>query len=133
MPSGPRATPELLFTPLFFTPSVGGGIDNGTGVPPAAGVLALESRDISTTAELVGVAITAAVGVGSDSFDGDSSLTATGREENLCSPLGETFNVTSSDFFLVDDDFRRALRADAAFGVESIMMFVVQKEDGREG
>ena len=42
-PSGVNATPELLLTPFFLGPSVGGGIDDvGAGVPLAAGVLDAE-------------------------------------------------------------------------------------------
>ena len=48
-PSGPKAGPALLFIPFFLTPSVGGGIDEGTGVPVAvaAGVLAFDSDGLS--------------------------------------------------------------------------------------
>lgn len=43
-PFGSRAAaPEVLLTPFFLTPSVGGGIDDGAGVPLATGVFDVDS------------------------------------------------------------------------------------------
>lgn len=80
-PSGVNATPELLFTPFFLGPSVGGGIDDvGTGVPLATGVFDVDSGRLSPF-ELVAIGRVFEV-VDEDSFEGDSSLT-TGFSSNL--------------------------------------------------
>lgn len=109
-PSGPNAGPALLLTPFFLTSSVGGGIDTGTGVPTAAGVLALDSTGISP------FELDAAGGglemVEEESFDGDSSLTG-GAGSNDCRTLGGRGNLTIKLPFETDADFRRATGAAA--------------------
>ena len=100
--SAPKATAELLFTPFFLTPSVGGGMEAGTGVPLGAGVLEFGSDgfspfELAATGRVFDVA-------DDESFDGDSSLT--GVVANLCRACGDNFRVTIR--FPFDDDFRRA-------------------------
>jgi hypothetical protein len=100
-PSGPKAGPALLFTP-FLTPSVGGGIDEGTGVPVAvaAGVLAFDSDGLSPfelDATGGGFEI-----VDDDSLEGDSSLTSVAGS-NFRRALGGSLNVNIK---LPFDDFR---------------------------
>ncbi len=113
-PSGPNATPELLFTPFFLTPSVGGGIDEGTGVPLGTGVLMFESGkasplEVDATGRVLGDGV-------DEGFAGDSSFTSTAA--NDCRALDDSFNLTILVGF---DDFRRALGA-AALLDEAIMM-----------
>lgn len=82
-PSGVSATPELLFTPFFLGPSVGGGIDEvGTGVPLATGVLDVESGGLSPFELVATGRVFEVVDADEDSFEGDSSLT-TGFSSNL--------------------------------------------------
>ena len=107
-PSGGKATPELLFTPFFLTPSAGGGIDEGPGVPLAAGVFELDSDAISPF-ELAATARVFEV-ADEESFEGDSSLMAGGA--NLCRILGATFKTMTFEGF---DDFRRGTVADDGF------------------
>jgi len=111
-------------TPFFFTPSVGGSINDGTGVPFGIGVLDVDSVGFSSF-ELGTTIGTGLEIVDDDSFDGDSSLTTclssafTGAAgSNLCSTLGDTFRVT---IMLPFDDFRRALEAVGVLVDEAIM------------
>lgn len=111
-PSGPNATAELRFTPFFFTPSVGGGIDEGTGVPLAAGVLEADSAtfspfELAATGRVVEVA-------DDESFEGDSSFIERGA--NFLKASGDTFNLTIREVFA---DFRRA-----GVGVADEVLFV---------
>jgi len=73
--SDPKAAVELLFTPAFFLmASVGGGIDEGTGVPVpfGAGVFEFDS-DGASRFGLVATGMVLGI-VEVDSFDGESSL-----------------------------------------------------------
>jgi len=121
--SAPRATPELLFTPFFLTPSVGGGIDEGIGVPVAPGVLEVESDGLSPL-ELVAMGRVFEV-VDEDSFEGDSSLTMVSA--NLLSSSGDSFNLTRPGRGLLAGlvDFRRGtvgvVAADVGLFAEAIM------------
>jgi hypothetical protein len=119
-PSGPNAGPALLFTPFFLTPSVGGGIDEGTGVPVAAGVLAFDSDGLSPF-EL------GAMGGGfeivdDDSFEGDSSL-ASVTGSNLCRALGDSLNMNIK---LPLEDFRRLAEVIAGLLDEAIVELMVE-------
>jgi len=119
-PSGPRATPELLFTPFFFGPSVGGGIDDGAGVLPAAGVFEVDSDglspfELSATGRVFDV-------VDEESFNGDSSLMAT-SEGNFANALGESFKVTINEAF---DDLRRAVGVVVGLFVDAIVRIVMR-------
>lgn len=89
--------------------SVGGGIEEGTGVLAAIGVLAADSEGTSPF-ELVATG-NVFERVDDDSFDGDSSFSifaifssATGTGPNRWSSLGDSFNVTIK---LAFEDFRR--------------------------
>jgi hypothetical protein len=100
-PSGPSATVELLLIPLFLTTSVGGGIDDGAGVPLAAGVFEADSGGLSL-AEL------ATTGGGFDmvdeeSLEGDSSLG--GGTPNCRSLSEDSLMVMTFD----SGDLRRAV------------------------
>jgi hypothetical protein len=131
-PSGPNAGPALLFTPFFFTPSVGGGIDEGTGVPVpvpvpvAAGVLAFDSEGMSP------LELDATGGgfdiVDDESFDGDSSLTSV-TGSNICRALGGSLNVKIKLGF---DDFRRPAEAIAGLLDEDIVVLMVEMWFERE-
>jgi hypothetical protein len=99
--SAPKATPEFLFTPFFLTPSVGGGIEEGPGVPLGAGVFEFDSEGFSSF-ELAATGRVFEVAE-DESFDGDSSLVEVVL--NLCRALGDNFSVTIRFPF---DDFRRA-------------------------
>lgn len=101
-PSGPNATVELRFTPFFFTPSVGGGIDDGTGVPLATGVLDVESNRLSPF-ELEATGSVFEV-VDEESFKGDPSLP--GTTAYFFKASGGKFNLIIKEFFV---DFRRAV------------------------
>lgn len=110
-PSGPSAGPDL-FTPFFLTTSVGGGIEDGTGVPTATGVLVVDSGGLSPFE--LGATGSVFETVDEDSFDGDSSLTTfsslTGATANFWSCWGDIFSVT---IMLTFDDFRRTPAAAA--------------------
>jgi hypothetical protein len=131
-PSGPNEGPALLLTPFFFTPSVGGGMDEGTGVPLAAGVLTFDSDGLSPF-EL------GATGGGfeiddDDSFDGDSSLTSVAGS-NLCRALGGSLKVKIKLLF---EDFRRPAEGIAGLLDEDIAELMVEmwfeaQEVGRRG
>jgi len=100
-PSGPNATAELLFTPFFLMISGGGGIDDGMGVPLAAGVFEADSGGLSL---FEAAAVTGGFEmVDEESFDGDSSLT--GASENFDNFLGDSLRMMIFD----GDDFRRAV------------------------
>jgi hypothetical protein len=114
-PSGPNTGPALLFTPFFFIPSVGGGIDEGTGVPAAAGVLAFDSDGLSPF-ELGAMSCGFEI-VDDDSFEGDSSLTVAAGS-NLCRALGDTLKVM---IMLPFEDFRRPTEAVAGLLDEAIV------------
>ena len=124
-PSGPNAGPALLFTPFFLTPSVGGGIDEGTGVPVpvpvAAGVLAFESEAWSPL-ELDATGGRFEI-VDEDSFDGDSSLTSV-TGSNFCRALGGRWIVWIKLGF---DDFRRPAEAIAGLVDEDISELMVAR------
>ena len=83
--SGPNAAAVLLF-PFFLTASVGGGINDGPGVPMGAGVFGLDSDGVSPFELATTGAAAGAVVLGATSFDGiASSLTDFGVEgENRC-------------------------------------------------
>jgi hypothetical protein len=119
-PSGPNAGPALLFTPFFFTPSVGGGIDEGTGVPLAAGVLTFDSDGLSPFE--LGATGGGFEIVDEDSFDGDSSLTSVAGS-NLCRALGGSLNLKTKLLF---EDFRRLLEAIAGLLDEDIAELMVE-------
>jgi hypothetical protein len=119
-PSGVNTGPALLFTPFFFGPSVGGGIDDvGTGVPLATGVFELDSGGLSPFE--LGATGRVFEAVDEDSFEGDSSLT-TGFSANLSRTLGDKFNVMINDVF---DDFRRAAETVWGFVTEDIAIAVM--------
>lgn len=102
--SAPSAAPAPRLTPFFLTPSVGGGIDVGTGVPLGAGVFDADSDGLS----VAGLASTGNVFEVADdeSFDGESSF-LTGDSSNSLRNFGDSFRVMMRVGF--DDDFRRAL------------------------
>jgi hypothetical protein len=127
-PSGPSATAELRFTPFFFTPSVGGGIDEGTGVPLAAGVLEADSAafspfELAATGRVFEVA-------DDESFEGDSSLIGTGA--NFLKASGDSFNLTIKEVFV---DFRRAGVgvAEGVLYVEAIVRYCDGDDECEEG
>lgn len=123
--SGPNATPELLLTPFFFTPSVGGGIDEGTGVPVpvGAGVFEFDS-DGPSPLELVAATSNVVEVADDESFDGDSSLTLTGAGSNCCKALGDNFKAM---IMLPFDDFRRAPEAAEGLVVEAIVRLLIKR------
>lgn len=98
-PSAPREA-ALLLTPFFFMPSVGGGIDEGVGVPLAAGVFEADS-DGSPRAWSTGMVLD--VVDEAESFAGDSSLMGDAAA-NLTRLLGDSLSVTIMEPL---DDFRR--------------------------
>ena len=112
--------PELLLTPFFLTPSVGGGIDEGTGVPLATGVLEVESRAFSPF-ELVATA-SVFEAVDDESFDGDSSLTGA-TTSNLRKALGDNFKVIIMFPF---DDFRRGPKPVDGLADEAIVGWMMK-------
>ena len=122
--SAPKATPELRFTPFFLMPSVGGGMEVGTGVPLGAGVFEFDSEGFSPF-ELVATGRVFEV-ADDESFDGDSSLM--GVVSNLCRAFGDNFSVTIRFPF---DDFRRAPEP-AEVLVEEVIVNVVMKKDGKK-
>lgn len=122
-PSGPSATVELLFTPFFFTPSVGGGIEDGTGVSPATGVFDLDSEALSPPAGLEAAGVSWTGAAGGESFDGDSSLIV--GATNVCRALDDSFSVTTRLLFFDDDDFLRADEATAGLVDDSMVMVIV--------
>lgn len=77
-------------------------------MPLPAGVFEFESDFISDVLSPFGLAAMGRVFevVDDESFDGDSSLTATGVTINLCKALGDSFSVT---IILTFDDLRRAV------------------------
>lgn len=129
--SGPSAAAVLL-PPFFLTVSVGGGINEGPGVPIGAGVLELDSDGLSPF-ELVatgGAAGVAVVGEGFFLTGVASSLAGIGAGdgvggENRCKALGDSFRVTISclrGVFAVVD-FR--LGVGMAFADEDIVMLLM--------
>lgn len=116
-PSGPNATAADLFTPFFFTPSVGGGIDDGAGVV-SVGTGVLAESDLSSSLELGATGRVLDVDEAGEFFDGDSSfsfsfssltsssVTGGGEGAKRSSALGERVKVTTR--LLPLDDFRRA-------------------------
>jgi hypothetical protein len=117
--SVPNATPELLLTPFFLTPSVGGGIDEGTGVPlVVAGVFEADSDGLSPC-ELAAAGSEFEV-VGEESFDGTSSFMS-GAGPNFDRASGDSFNVTINAPL---DDFRRAVEV-----VDSCLTGAMVRED----
>lgn len=78
-PSGPvPLTAEDLLMPFFLTPSVGGPMTGGAGVPLAAGVAGLESEALSPLEAGAAWRVADAAGDSCDSLTsltGDSSLT----------------------------------------------------------
>ena len=123
-PSGPKAGPALLLTPFFLTPSDGGGgIDEGTGVPVAAGVLAFDSEGLSPF-ELDGTGGGFEI-VDDDSLDGLSSLTSAAGS-SLCRALGGSLKVKIK---LPFEDFRRT-EAIAALLDEAIAELLVELSCG---
>jgi hypothetical protein len=115
--SSPKATPELLFTPFFLTPSVGGGIELGTGVPFGAGVFEFDSDGLSP-AELAAAGNVFDV-VDNESFNGDSSLTGvTDGAAKVCRFVGDNFRVTIR---LPFDDFLRPPEAGEGLVVDTIV------------
>jgi hypothetical protein len=124
--SGPRATAELLLMPFFFTPSDGGGIDDGVGVPLAAGVFEADSDGLSPC-ELAATGMVFDTVGEDESLEGDSSLTSD-SDPTVARLLGDSFNVTSSDVF---DDFRRTVEAVAGCLAEGIVRIAMGgEEDG---
>jgi hypothetical protein len=119
-PSGPKAGPALLFIPFFLTPSVGGGIDEGTGVPVAvaAGVLAFDSDGLSPFE--LGATGGGFEIVDNDSLEGDSSLTSVAGS-NFCRALGGSLKV-----IMPFDDFRRPAEAITALLDEAIAVLMVE-------
>lgn len=115
-PSGPSATPELLFTPFFLGTSVGGGISEGTGVPFGTGVLVVDSMGFSAdgVGAVMGIVLE---GVEVESFDGESSLILASLTSCFTSAAGSNLRKALGDNFRVmirlpfDDDFRRAFEA----------------------
>jgi hypothetical protein len=129
-PSGPNATPELLLTPFFLIPSVGGGISEGTGVPLATGVLEVDSGGLSPF-ELAATGSVFEVDDDEESFEGDSSLicsslTWTGATSKLCRALGDNFKVM---IMLALDDFRRAPEAVDGLLEEAIVELTARRRD----
>jgi hypothetical protein len=113
-PSGPNETPEALFIPFFLIPSVGGGINDGTGVPFGMGVVVVVVV-LSTgfSADVLGAVVGIVLeSVEDESFEGVSSLTscasccAGAAASNLCRALDDSCNVMIIAPF---DDFRRAV------------------------
>ncbi len=112
-PSGPSCGPAHLFTPFFLTPSVGGSISDGTGVPFGTGVLGEDSVGAFSPFELEVVAGIGFERVDDESFDGDSSLT-TSLTSCLTGPAGSNRWSSFDDSFketmrVLLDDFRRVL------------------------
>lgn len=115
-PFASSATPELLLTPFFLTPSVGGGIDDGTGVPLATGVFDVDSVGLSPL-ELTAMGCEFEI-VDDESLDGDSSLTRV-ASANSCNFLGDSFRVAIK---LAFEDFRRAPGAVVGLAVVEAIM-----------
>jgi hypothetical protein len=112
-PSGSKATAELLLPPFFLTTSVGGGIDEGAGVPVAAGVLDADPTKFSPFK----VAGTGKGVMEEASLIGDSSLMSDAGPD-FASSLDDSFNTMINDAF---DDFRRAVEAVDGCFVEAIV------------
>lgn len=127
-PSGPNTGPALLFTPFFLTPSVGGGIDSGTGVPAAAGVLAFDSDGLSPFE--LGATGSGFEIVDDDSFEGDSSSTDAAGS-SLFNVLGDTFNLMIKLPFVRLEDFRRTPEIVAGLLDEAIVELMVEVRCGR--
>lgn len=98
--SGPSAAAVLL-PPFFLTASVGGGINDGPGVPMGAGVFELDSDGLSPFELVATGGAAGAVVVGAVFFIGfASSLAGTGTGagdgvggENRCKALGDSFSL----------------------------------------
>lgn len=89
--------PSLLgadrFTPFFLGFSVGGPIDDGPGVPSAAGVAAFESDALSPLV-FAGAAVAESEGEALTSLAGDSSLIEAGSKSRRSSS-DEILSVTT--------------------------------------
>jgi hypothetical protein len=126
--SGPKAMPELLFTPFFLTPSVGGGIELGTGVPFGAGVFEFDSDGLSP-AELA-VAGNVFDVVDNESFSGDSSLTGvTDGAARVCRFVVDNFKITTR---LPFDDFLRPPEAERGLVVDTIVKVAMKLKSVRK-
>jgi hypothetical protein len=85
-------------------------MDDGTGVPLAAGVLEVDS-DLLSPFELAAIGRVFEV-ADEESFEGDSSLT--GAAANFPNASGDSFSLTIMELF---DDFRRAIAGVAGAGL----------------
>jgi hypothetical protein len=129
VPSGANAVVEVLFTPFFFTPSVGGGIDEvGAGVPLAVGVSFADSKGLSPS--LVAAAVSAFASADKKSFDEESSLLSflTSAAANFLSFSGDSFKVTRRVGLIScpSFDFRLAV---AAVGNLDVVDAIVKRFD----
>jgi hypothetical protein len=106
--------------PFFFTPSDGGGIDDGVGVPLAAGVFEADSDGLSPC-ELAATGMVFDTVGEDESLEGDSSFTSD-SDPTVARLLGDSFNVTSSDVF---DDFRRTVEAVAGCLAAAIVRIAI--------
>lgn len=98
-PSGPNATAELLFTPLFLMISLGGGIDEGPGVPLATGVLVVDAGGASPGA--LAAAAGVAGGRGFETVDGESLAESLEGDSSLITVLENFFNFSGDIFSLI--------------------------------
>lgn len=105
---------------------MGGGIDEGAGVPFVAGVVETGRARVSPL-KLVGAGSTLGI-TADDSFDGESSLIWTGTTSNLWRSADGSLRVM---IILPFEDFRRAPEVEVVLFDEAIVRLMVVEVVGR--